>query len=192
MACPRSRARSRTALRFLPAPPWRWASCCSCTHRRTCAGREPYAELRISRIIWSPILSGVEPRSHRHCRLHGDVELGIKSLRSERLEEREQVRLGLPRLGVCRLDPSMFPEGFQRIALHLQVRGDVAARRGHAGVTEIVADHGHVGARLQQRHRAAVAQYMRCDPLWRGDNQGERAASIRMRMRRRLAGGRRA
>ena len=87
------------------------------------------------------------------------------SPRSERLQEREQVRLGLPGLGLGRLDPRMLPEGLQRIALHLQICRDVSAGGGHAGMAEIVADDGHVGAGLEQRHRATVAQYMGRDPL---------------------------
>ena len=52
------------------------------------------------------------------------------------------------------------PRTLQRITLHLQVGGDVPAGRGDAGMAEIVADHGHVGARLKQRDRATVAQHM--------------------------------
>lgn len=61
----------------------------------------------------------------------------------------------------------MFPESLQRIALHLQVSGDVAARGRNAGVAEIVADYGHVGARLQQRCGAAVTKNVRCDAIAR-------------------------
>jgi len=90
-----------------------------------------------------------------------------KFTRSERLQEGEKVWLGRPGLGPRGFDSGMFPECLQRIALHLQVRGDVPAGRGDAGMAKIVADHGHVGAGLQQRHGAAVTQHMRRDPLAR-------------------------
>ncbi len=43
------------------------------------------------------------------------------------------------------------------VALHLQVRRDIATRRCDAGMAEVVADHRHVGSRLQQRDGTAVA-----------------------------------
>lgn len=70
----------------------------------------------------------------------------INSLPSERLQECEQVRLRLPRLGARGFDSSLFPEGLHCVALHLQVRGEIPSGRGDAGVAEIVAYHRHIGA----------------------------------------------
>ena len=61
----------------------------------------------------------------------------------------------------------MLPESIKRISLHLQVGGDVPSGGGHTRMAEIVADHGDVGARLEKRHSATVAQYMRSNPLSR-------------------------
>jgi transposase IS66 family protein len=111
-----------------------------------------------SRIIWSAVLSGAPSRMHRFPQGLCPARPRINPRRSERLQEREQIRLGPPGLGLCWLDPGVFPEVAHGIALHLQVGRDVAPGGGHARVAEIVADHSHVGARLQQRRRAAVAK----------------------------------
>ena len=86
---------------------------------------------------------------------------------SERLQKGEQVRLRLPRFGLGRFDPRVLPKGLHRFALHLKVGGDVPPGRGHAGMTEIITDHGDVGAGLQQRHSTAMAKHMRRDVLAR-------------------------
>jgi transposase len=93
------------------------------------------------------------------------LELRINPHRSERLQEREQICLGLPWPGPSGLDACVFPERLQRLALHLQVRRNVPPSRSYAGMAEIVADDGHVGTRLQQRHGAAMAQHVGCYPL---------------------------
>jgi hypothetical protein len=59
----------------------------------------------------------------------------------------------------------MLPEGLQRLALHLQVRRQVSAGGGDTGMTKIVANHGHITPRLQQCHRATVAQDVRRNAL---------------------------
>jgi transposase len=76
---------------------------------------------------------------------------------SQGLQEREQVGFGPPPLAVRRLDAGLLPKRLHGIALHLQVGRDIAARRGYAGVAEVVADHRHVGPRLQQCDGTAVA-----------------------------------
>ncbi len=88
-----------------------------------------------------------------------------KSGGSERQQESEQVRLRLPRFGLGRFDPRVLPKGLHRFALHLKVGGDVPPGRRHAGMTEIIADHGDVGAGLQQRHSTAMAKHVWRDGL---------------------------
>jgi transposase len=84
------------------------------------------------------------------------AELHISLDCSQGLQEREQVGLGLPCFRICRLDAGLLPESLHGLSLHLQVGRDVTAGRGDAGVAEVVADHRHVGSRLQKRHGAAV------------------------------------
>jgi transposase len=69
--------------------------------------------------------------------------------RSQRLQERKQVGRGLPHLCVRRFDAGLLPKCLHGLALHLQVDRDVAVGRGDAGMSEVVTDHRHVGARLQ-------------------------------------------
>lgn len=78
---------------------------------------------------------------------------------SKRLQERKQIGLGLPRCGTRGLNSCILPEVLHRVALHLQVRRDreVSPGRGDTGVTEIVANHRHVGTRLQQCDGTAMA-----------------------------------
>lgn len=107
--------------------------------------------------IWSAAAS-------RQC-LHGRtrVRTPYKVHRSQRLQEREQVSLGFPRPCVRRFDASLLPERLHGVAFHLQVGRDVPPCRGDAGMAQVVANHRHVGARLQQRHGAAMAKDVRCD-----------------------------
>src|SRR5262249_13706304 len=110
------------------------------------------------------------------------LKLHINSTGSERLQEREQICFGLPRSRPSRLDASVFPERLQRLALHLQVRRNVPSRRSYAGMAEIVADNGHAGTRVQQRHRAAMTQQVGRYPL-----ASKRRTTLRCDRRRVLA-----
>ena len=92
-------------------------------------------------------------------------KLHIKFDRSQRLQEREQVGLGLPWLCVRWLNAGLLPERLHGVALHLQVDRDVATCRCDAGMAKVVADHRHVASGLQQCHGATVAQDVRRDLL---------------------------
>jgi transposase len=85
--------------------------------------------------------------------------------RSQGLQERQEVGLRPPSLGARWLDAGRLPERLHGVALHLQVGRDVSTCCGHAGVAEVVADHRHVGPRLQQRDCAAMPQDMWRDAL---------------------------
>ena len=80
-----------------------------------------------------------------------------KSRLSQRIQKREEVGFRLPRSRVRRLDPSMPPERFQRIALHLKVCLDVASSCRDARMTKIVAYYFHAVTGLQQSDGATVA-----------------------------------
>ena len=86
---------------------------------------------------------------------------------SEGAEVRKQIWLWLPRRGRCRFDAGVLPEVLERIPLHLQVRRDIPVRGRDAGMTEIIADYSHVGARLQERDCAAVPENVRGDAVTR-------------------------
>jgi transposase len=84
---------------------------------------------------------------------------------SQGLQERQEVGLRPPSLGARWLDAGRLPERLHGVALHLQVGRDVSTCCGHAGVAKVVADHRHVGPRLQQRDCAAMPQDMWRDAL---------------------------
>src|SRR5487761_2334531 len=128
---------------------------------RRAASRKPPA----GRSSWSAVLSWAA-RPQRWLRADlAAMKRDIKGCRSERLQECEKVGLWFPRLGMRGLDPCMLPEGLHSFALHLQVRRDVSVGRSDACVTEVVADHRHVGTRLQQCDGTTVAHHMRSDSL---------------------------
>jgi hypothetical protein len=91
----------------------------------------PYLELKIRRIIWRTVLSGV-PVSGRH--LSGEKALLRLVIKSERLEESEEIAHGLPRFRLGRFDPRVFPKGLKCVPFHLQVGREGAARGRYAGV----------------------------------------------------------
>jgi hypothetical protein len=80
----------------------------------------------------------------------------IKNRKSKRLEERQEIWFGLPRLGRVWLDAGMFPEGLQGVALRPQVYRQVPAGRCQARVAEIVTNRHQVGPGLQECRGAAV------------------------------------
>jgi transposase len=101
------------------------------------------------RIIPSAVLSRDARAQTRPRAVDRGPRHRIRSDQSEGLQEQEQVGLGLPRLRSRRLDARLLPERLHGVALHLQVGRDVAARRGDAGMAEVVADHRDVGPGLQ-------------------------------------------
>ena len=100
-----------------------------------------YAENRTVDVVWIALGAIVTPH---------------KSRLSQRIQKREEVGFRLPRSRVRRLDPSMPPERFQRIALHLKVRLDVASSCRDARMTKIVANDFHAVTGLQQSDGATV------------------------------------
>jgi transposase len=83
--------------------------------------------------------------------------------RSQGLQEREEIRVGLPWLCVHWLYAGLLPERSHGIDLHLQVDRDVPPRRCDAGMAKVVTDHGYVRSGLKQGHGTAMSQDVGCD-----------------------------
>ncbi len=84
---------------------------------------------------------------------------------SQRFEKGEQLRRWAPAAIAGSLEARSLPECLEDVALHLQVRGEVAVCCRDARVAKVVADDGKVDARLKEGHRATVAKHMRGDML---------------------------
>ena len=80
--------------------------------------------------------------------------------RSQRLEERDQLRRSAPGAVGLAVEPGALPERGEDVPLHLQVGREVSAGGRDARVAEVVPDHGDVDTCLEQRDGAAVAKYV--------------------------------
>ena len=82
-------------------------------------------------------------------------------IHSQGFEKAQQVRPGLPSWRLCVGQAGSFPKGFERLALHGEVGGDIPIGRRDAGVAEVVPDDHDIHAGLEQRNRATMPHNVR-------------------------------
>gem|GEM_PF-2170122 len=121
---------------------------------------------RVGRIIPSRSLSGVGLRAGNPPGTTVEVaraQLGI-ILGSQRLEETDQLRRRAPRAIGLVVESGAFPERGEDVLLHFEVGGEVTAGCRDADMAQVVPDHRHIDACLEQCDGTTMPKNMGGDP----------------------------